>query len=121
MSENNHNNDTRKTIIVNAQKAEQNASIGHVQIEIGELQVKGVTLKNLKASAHADITDENVRVQCDATLKFFNSLLGEFGGSLRELLSAAVETQKARTEFYKTQSENLKHHNNECCGAKKKR
>ena len=99
---NNKNNDRRAALNINMPKKETNTGCAEISIE--EFSYKGVTLKGLHAHAHAEFTDENVRVETDACMKLFGQLLGEFAPSIVKLIDAETENTKARREYYAAQT-----------------
>ena len=101
-----NNNDKNNCTCTNLNVAvpEQNINTGHLEIEVGELCWNGITLKGLHAVAHADFTDERVRVEADMAMKLVNQLLATFGDSLVDLLKAESEVTRSRKAFYEAQA-----------------
>ena len=99
---NNKNNDRRAALNINMPKKETNTGCAEISIE--EFSYKGVTLKGLHAHAHAEFTDEKVRVETDACMKLFGQLLGEFAPSIVKLIDAEAENTKARHALYEAQT-----------------
>lgn len=119
---NNNKNDRRNAALnINMPKKEINTGCAEICIE--EFSYKGVTLKGLHAHAHAEFTDEKVRVETDACMKMFGQLLSEFAPSIakllekeaeivdvrRELYAAQTKAEEARAEKYKAQAEAAAH------------
>ena len=52
----------------------RNNSTANFEFTIGEVEFKGITLKNLKMSAHADITDENVKISTDGAVGLLKAI-----------------------------------------------
>lgn len=99
---NNKHIDRNASLNINMPKKEINTGCAEICIE--EFSYKGITLKGLRAHAHAEFTDEKVRVEADAAMKLIGSLLGEFGPSLIKLMEAEAENTKARHAWYEAQA-----------------
>ena len=99
---NNKHIDRNASLNINMPKKEINTGCAEISIE--EFSYKGVTLKGLHAHAHAEFTDEKVRVETDAAMKLIGNLLGEFGPSLVKLMEAEAENTKARIAYYESQA-----------------
>lgn len=79
---------------VNLPKCEINTA--HAELCIEEFSYKGITLKGLHAHANAQFTDENIRIEADASMKLFGQLLGTFGDSIIDMMKANTENIRAR-------------------------
>ena len=76
----------------------RNNSIGEIEFTIGEIEVKGITLKNLKMSAHADITDENIRISTDGAVGVLKAILNFVDSKLDKMIEHRMEMEKIRSE-----------------------
>ena len=100
----------------------RNNSTANFEFTIGEVEFKGITLKNLKMSAHADITDENVRVSTDGAVGLLKAIFTFADTKVDKVIEhqmkmdvkrlelrdqevkASVEESKARTKKYEEES-----------------
>ena len=100
----------------------RNNSTADFEFSIGEIEFKGITLKNLKMTAHADITDENVRVSTDGAVSLLKAIFTFADAKVDKVLEhqmkmdqkrlelrdqevkASVEESKARTAKYEEES-----------------
>lgn len=98
----NKNDRHNAALNINMPKKEINTACAELTIE--EFSYKGITLKGLRGHAHAEFTDEKVRVETDACMKLFGQLIGEFAPSIIKLIEAETENTKARHEFYAAQT-----------------
>lgn len=108
-------NDTTNTNI-------RNNSTADFDFTIGEIEFKGITLKNLKMSAHADITDENVRISTDGAVGLLKAIFTFADAKVDKMIEhqmwmdqkrlelrdqeakASIEENKARTKKYEEES-----------------
>lgn len=100
----NNKNDRHNATNLNISMPKKEINTGCAEISIEEFSYKGVTLKGLHAHAHAEITDEKVRVETDACMKLVGQLLNEFGPAIAKLLEKEAETAAARRELYAAQA-----------------
>lgn len=100
----------------------RNNSTANFEFTIGEVEFKGITLKNLKMSAHADITDENVKISTDGAVGLLKAIftfadakvdkviehqmkMDEKRIALRDQeVKASIEENKARIKKYEEES-----------------
>ena len=100
----------------------RNNSTADFEFSIGEIEFKGTTLKNLKMSAHADITDENVKISTDGAVGLLKAIFTFADAKVDKVLEhqmkmdqkrlelrdqevkASVEESKARTAKYEEES-----------------
>lgn len=100
----------------------RNNSTANFEFTIGEVEFKGITLKNLKMSAHADITDENVKISTDGTVGLLKAIFTFADAKVDKVIEhqmkmdvkrlelrdqeikAHVEESKARTAKYEEES-----------------
>ena len=86
------------------------------------MEFKGITLKNLKMSAHADITDENVKISTDGAVGLLKAIFTFADAKVDKVIEhqmkmdvkrlelrdqevkASVEESKARTKKYEEES-----------------
>lgn len=87
---------------VNLPKCEINTGCAEITVE--EFSFKGINFKGLRAHAHANITDEKVRVETDACMKLFGQILGDFAPSIIKLFEAEAENVAARKTWYEAQA-----------------
>lgn len=109
---NNKNDRHNAALNINMPKKEINTGCAEICIE--EFSYKGVTLKGLHAHAHAEFTDEKVRVETDAAMKLFGNLLGEFGPSIVKLIEAETENTAVRKAWYEAQTKECEARTKEC-------
>ncbi len=84
------NNETTNTI--------RNNSTADFNFEISEVEVKGITLKGIKMSAHVDITDEHARISTDGQVGIFKMLLQFADEKINKLIDADIRNNELRTE-----------------------
>ena len=101
---NNKNIDRHNNASLNINMPKKEINTGCAEFHIEEFSYKGIALKGLRAHAHAEFTDEKVRVEADAAMKLIGNLLGEFGPSLVKLMEAESENTKARHAWYEAQA-----------------
>lgn len=100
----------------------RNNSTANFEFTIGEVEFKGITLKNLKMSAHADITDENVKISTDGAVGLLKAIFTFADAKVDKAIEhqmkmdvkrlelrdqevkASVEESKARTAKYEEES-----------------
>lgn len=100
----------------------RNNSTANFEFTIGEVEFKGITLKNLKMSAHADITDENVKISTDGAVGLLKAIFTFADAKVDKVIEhqmkmdvkrlelrdqevkASVEESKARTRKYEEES-----------------
>lgn len=100
----------------------RNNSTANFEFTIGEVEFKGITLKNLKMSAHADITDENVKISTDGAVGLLKAIFTFADAKVDKVIEhqmkmdvkrlelrdqeikAHVEESKARTAKYEEES-----------------
>lgn len=100
----------------------RNNSTANFEFTIGEVEFKGITLKNLKMSAHADITDENVKISTDGAVGLLKAIFTFADAKVDKVIEhqmqmdvkrlelrdqevkALVEESKARTKKYEEES-----------------
>lgn len=100
----------------------RNNSTANFEFTIGEVEFKGITLKNLKMSAHADITDENVKISTDGAVGLLKAIFTFADAKVDKVIEhqmkmdvkrlelrdqevkASVEESKARTAKYEEES-----------------
>lgn len=100
----------------------RNNSTANFEFTIGEVEFKGITLKNLKMSACADITDENVKISTDGAVGLLKAIFTFADAKVDKVIEhqmkmdvkrlelrdqevkASVEESKARTAKYEEES-----------------
>lgn len=100
----------------------RNNSTANFEFTIGEVEFKGITLKNLKMSACADITDENVKISTDGVVGLLKAIFTFADAKVDKVIEhqmkmdvkrlelrdqevkASVEESKARTAKYEEES-----------------
>ncbi len=100
----------------------RNNSTANFEFTIGEVEFKGITLKNLKMSAHADITDENVKISTDGAVGLLKAIFTFADAKVDKVIEhqmqmdvkrlelrdqevkSSVEESKARTAKYEEES-----------------
>lgn len=100
----------------------RNNSTANFEFTIGEVEFKGITLKNLKMSAHADITDENVKISTDGAVGLLKAIFTFADAKVDKVIEhqmqmdvkrlelrdqevkSSVEESKARTVKYEEES-----------------
>ena len=100
----------------------RNNSTANFEFTIGEVEFKGITLKNLKMSAHADITDENVKISTDGAVGLLKAIFTFADAKVDKMIEhqmkvdqkhlelrdqevkASIEENKARTKKYEEES-----------------
>ena len=100
----------------------RNNSTANFEFTIGEVEFKGITLKNLKMSAHADITDENVKISTDGAVVLLKAIFTFADAKVDKVIEhqmqmdvkrlelrdqevkSSVEESKARTAKYEEES-----------------
>lgn len=100
----------------------RNNSTADFEFTIGEIEFKGITLKNLKMSAHADITDENVKISTDGAIGLLKAIFTFADAKVDKVIEhqmqmdqkrlelrdqevkASIEENKARTKKYEEES-----------------
>ena len=83
----------------------RNNSTADFDFTIGEIEFKGVTLKNIKMSAHTDITDENVRISTDGAVGLFKAILTFADTKIDRLIDHEIEAANKRIEIQKLEAE----------------
>lgn len=83
----------------------RNNSTANFEFTIGEVEFKGITLKNLKMSACADITDENMRISTDGAVGLFKALMSFADTKIDRLIDHSVESDNKRIEIQKLEAE----------------
>lgn len=73
-------------------------SIADFEFSIGEIEFKGITLKNLKMTAHADITDENVRISTDGAIGLMKAIFTFADTKIDKVIEHQMEMDKIRSE-----------------------
>ena len=101
---NNKNDRHHNAANLNINMPKREINTGCAEISIEEFSYKGVTLKGLHAHAHAEFTDEKVRVETDACMKLFLRLLDEFAPSVVKLIEKETEVSDARKGLYDAQT-----------------
>ena len=76
----------------------RNNSTADFEFSIGEIEFKGITLKNLKMTAHADITDENVRVSTDGAVGLLKAIFTFADTKIDKVIEHQMEMDKIRSE-----------------------
>lgn len=100
----------------------RNNSTANFEFTIGEVEFKGITLKNLKMSACADITDENVKISTDGAVGLLKAIFTFADAKVDKVIEhqmqmdvkrlelrdqevkSSVEESKARTAKYEEES-----------------
>lgn len=82
----------------------RNNSTADFEFTIGEIEVKGITLKNLKMSAHADITDENVRISTDGAVGLLKAIFNFADAKIDKVIEHQMEMDKIRSERYEKET-----------------
>ena len=76
----------------------RNNSTADFEFSIGEIEFKGITLKDLKMSAHADITDENVRISTDGAVGLLKAIFNFADAKIDKVIEHQMEMDKIRSE-----------------------
>ena len=84
------NNETTNNVL--------NNSTADFEFSIGEIEFKGITLKDLKMSAHADITDENVRISTDGAVGLLKAIFNFADAKIDKVIEHQMEMDKIRSE-----------------------
>lgn len=100
----NNNKNDRHNAALNINMPKKEINTAHAELCIEEFSYKGITLKGLHANAHAEFTDEKVRVETDACMKLFLRLLDEFAPSVVKLIEKESEVSDARKGLYEAQT-----------------
>lgn len=83
----------------------RNNSIANFEFTIGEIEFKGIILKNLKMSAHADITDENVKISTEGAVGLFKTIMSFADAKLDKIIEHACAADDKRIEIRKLEAE----------------
>lgn len=100
----NNKNDRHNAANLNINMPKKETNVGCVEITIDEFSYKGVSFKGFRAHAHAEFTDEKVRVETDACMKLFLRILDEFAPSGVKLIEKESEVSDARKGLYEAQT-----------------
>lgn len=92
------NNETVNTNI-------RNNSTVDFDFTIGEIEIKGVTLKNIKMSAHTDITDENMRISTEGAVGLFKAIMTFADAKIDRLIDHEIEADNKRIEIRELEAE----------------
>ena len=104
---NTNNNQRERISIMNNETVNTNVrnnSTANFEFTIGEVEFKGITLKNLKMSACADITDENMRISTDGAVGLFKALMSFADTKIDRLIDHLVESDNKRIEIRKLEA-----------------
>lgn len=82
----------------------RNNSTADFEFTIGEIEFKGITLKDLKMSAHADITDENVRISTDGAVGLLKAIFNFADAKIDKVIEHQMEMDKIRSERYEKET-----------------
>lgn len=77
----------------------RNNSTADFEFSIGEIEFKGITLKNLKMTAHADITDENVRVSTDGAVSLLKAIFTFADAKVDKVIEHQMKMDQKRLEL----------------------
>ena len=77
----------------------RNNSTANFEFTIGEVEFKGITLKNLKMSAHADITDENVKISTDGAVGLLKAIFTFADAKVDKVIEHQMEMDQKRLEL----------------------
>ena len=77
----------------------RNNSTADFEFSIGEIEFKGITLKNLKMTAHADITDENVRVSTDGAVGLLKAIFTFADAKVDKVIEYQLKMDQKRLEL----------------------
>ena len=77
----------------------RNNSTADFEFSIGEIEFKGITLKDLKMSAHADITDENIRISTEGAVGLFKAIMSFADTKIDRLIDHEIEADNKRIEI----------------------
>lgn len=92
------NNETVNTNI-------RNNSTVDFDFTIGEIEFKGIALKNIKMSAHTDITDENMRISTDGAVGLFKAIMTFADTKIDRLIDHEIEADNKRIEIRNLEAE----------------
>ena len=76
----------------------RNNSTADFEFSIGEIEFKGITLKDLKMTAHADITDENVKISTDGAVGLLKAIFTFADTKIDKVIEHQMEMDKIRSE-----------------------
>lgn len=77
----------------------RNNSTANFEFTIGEVEFKGITLKNLKMSAHADITDENVKISTDGAVGLLKAIFTFADAKVDKVIEHQMQMDVKRLEL----------------------
>lgn len=77
----------------------RNNSTANFEFTIGEVEFKGITLKNLKMSAHADITDENVKISTDGAVGLLKAIFTFADAKVDKVIEHQMKMDVKRLEL----------------------
>lgn len=83
---------------ININNTLRNNSTANFDFSIDEIEVKGITMRGLKMSASADITDENVKISTSGAVELFKMIFNFADAKLDKVIDCEIESQKKRTE-----------------------
>lgn len=65
------------------------------EVSIGEIEIKGISIKNVSMTAHADFTDERVKVEVDGAVAIFKMIFNFADEKLNKVIDANLAEQLA--------------------------
>lgn len=77
----------------------RNNSTANFEFTIGEVEFKGITLKNLKMSACADITDENVKISTDGAVGLLKAIFTFADAKVDKVIEYQMKMEQKRLEL----------------------
>lgn len=76
-----------------------NVNTADLCIKLESIEFKGITLKGLTMSAHADFSDEKVRVETEGAITVLKALFAFADSKLDRVIEHAIEADNKRLEL----------------------
>ena len=76
-----------------------NVNTANFELKLESVEFKGITLKGLSVAAHADFSDEKVRVETEGAITVLKALFAFADAKLDRLLEQAIESDNRRAEL----------------------
>ena len=80
-------------------EAANNRNTANIEIKLESVEFKGITLKGLSMSAHADFSDEKVKMETEGAVSILKALFAFADTKLDRVIDHAIENDNRRAEL----------------------
>ena len=80
------------------------------EVNIGEIEIKGISIKNVSMSAHADFSDERVKLEVDGAIAIFKMILNFADQKLNKIIDTQIAEQFAMRDIRIKEAETRMQH-----------